>query len=333
MSFEGAPAIFPLALLDEGHTGVALFMTLSGYLFAKLLDGKRVDYGPFFWNRLLRLAPLLLLVAVLFDGFQWASGDFRPLHWIKTMVSGLVLPTWPNGGWSITTEMHFYLLLPFLVWASLKWRWAAIATIALTISLRAALFVHFGDVQYLAYWTIIGHVDQFVLGIFAFRHRDLMRKRHVLAILVALAFMVFWYRFDVVGGFYGTIRSPVWIILSTIEAVTYGCLIAYYDTSYTPKVTGISGLIGQAGAYSYSIYLLHPFVVFQASAFIDTHIMRLSNFYVASLWAALFFAAMVPVGWLSFKYIESPFLRHRRLYVRRPAETQVGGLALADQTA
>jgi len=29
-----------MALLDEGHTGVALFMTLSGYLFAKLLDGK-----------------------------------------------------------------------------------------------------------------------------------------------------------------------------------------------------------------------------------------------------------------------------------------------------
>lgn len=28
--FEGAPAVFPLALADEGHTGVALFMVLSG---------------------------------------------------------------------------------------------------------------------------------------------------------------------------------------------------------------------------------------------------------------------------------------------------------------
>ncbi len=33
---------FPLlSLLDEGHTGVALFMALSGYLFARLLDGAR----------------------------------------------------------------------------------------------------------------------------------------------------------------------------------------------------------------------------------------------------------------------------------------------------
>jgi len=30
-------------------------MTLSGYLFAKLLDGKRIKYGSFLWNRFLRL--------------------------------------------------------------------------------------------------------------------------------------------------------------------------------------------------------------------------------------------------------------------------------------
>ncbi len=35
--FGYAPSIFLLAPLDEGHTGVALFMTLSGYLFAKLV--------------------------------------------------------------------------------------------------------------------------------------------------------------------------------------------------------------------------------------------------------------------------------------------------------
>ena len=40
---EYSPNAFPLAIFDEGHTGVALFMTLSGYLFAKLLDGKGQD--------------------------------------------------------------------------------------------------------------------------------------------------------------------------------------------------------------------------------------------------------------------------------------------------
>ena len=65
ISFEGAPAIFPLAILDEGHTGVALFMVLSGYLFAKLLNGKRIAYSAFIWNRFLRLAPLLVFVFLI----------------------------------------------------------------------------------------------------------------------------------------------------------------------------------------------------------------------------------------------------------------------------
>src|SRR6185369_15141864 len=57
-----APAWSPLVLFDQGFVGVALFMTLSGYLFAKLLDGKRIIYHLFLWNRALRLAPLLLVV-------------------------------------------------------------------------------------------------------------------------------------------------------------------------------------------------------------------------------------------------------------------------------
>ena len=54
MLFEGPPFWGPLVLFDEGHVGVALFMTLSGYLSAKLLDGKKVIYHLFLWNRFLR---------------------------------------------------------------------------------------------------------------------------------------------------------------------------------------------------------------------------------------------------------------------------------------
>ncbi|MEC8989971.1 MAG: acyltransferase family protein, partial [Candidatus Latescibacterota bacterium] len=50
VSPEFVPRI-PLSLLNGEHTGVALFMTLSGYLFAKLLDGRRIHYRAFIWNR------------------------------------------------------------------------------------------------------------------------------------------------------------------------------------------------------------------------------------------------------------------------------------------
>lgn len=62
---QGPPPAFPLSLLSEGHTGVALFMTLSGYLFANLLDDKKIKYLSFIWNRFLRLAPLLFIVIII----------------------------------------------------------------------------------------------------------------------------------------------------------------------------------------------------------------------------------------------------------------------------
>jgi len=49
------PAIFPLSQLYEGHTGVAIFMTLSGYLFAKLLDNREVLWLPYIESPLLAL--------------------------------------------------------------------------------------------------------------------------------------------------------------------------------------------------------------------------------------------------------------------------------------
>ena len=72
--FEYVPALFPFSLLDEGHTGVALFMTLSGYLFAKLLDGKSIDYKVFLWNRALRLFPLLVVVILIVGILRFMSG-------------------------------------------------------------------------------------------------------------------------------------------------------------------------------------------------------------------------------------------------------------------
>jgi peptidoglycan/LPS O-acetylase OafA/YrhL len=43
--------------------------------------------------------------------------------------------------------------------------------------------------------------------------------------------------------------------------------------------------------------------------------MDISNFYLACLWALGFLLLMMPVGYLSFRFVESPFLRLRKPYV------------------
>ena len=326
VALEGAPALFPLAILDEGHVGVSLFMALSGYLFAKLLDGRSIDYAMFFWNRFLRLAPLLILVVVLADIGRALNGEgLNPWPYCREFVLGFLIPVppLPNGVWSIVVETHFYLVLPLLMKASASSRAALPIFLAAAILMRGLFFLEGGTVQVMAYWTIGGHIDQFLLGILAFRYRQLVQRNHVAAAAVALAFALFYYWFDQAGGYYhvGDTRpgAALWIILPTIDGIAFATLIAYYDSSFTPRADGISGLIAKAGAYSYSIYLLHVFVVFGAADFINRHMMDISNFYVACLWSLLCFAAMVPVGMLSFRYLEAPFLRLRRPYSRAAA--------------
>ena len=100
--------------------------------------------------------------------------------------------------------------------------------------------------------------------------------------------------------------------MPTIEGLAYSLAIAWYDTSFTQKSTAISKLIGQIGAYSYSIYLLHFFVVFKAANYINQNIMDISNFYIAIGWSIICFILMLPVGYLSFRFIEGPFFKIKK---------------------
>lgn len=315
--FEGAPHLFPLALLDEGHAGVALFMALSGYLFAKLLDGASIRYGWFLYNRLLRLLPILIVAMLLYVALiYWQNGDLKAV-W-RDIRRGWLYPTLPNGGWSITVELHFYLVLPLLLLIDRHRPWLLFGLIAVFVCVRFYLHTRLGEIQTLSYWTIVGRIDQFTFGIIAYRYRHYF-SRGWLALLAAIAFSAFYWWFDARGGFYQMPSYPspsrLWIVLPSIEGVIFGVLIAWYDARLIDGRSVMSRFIGQLGAYSYSIYLLHFFVVFHAAQFIDQEVMPLNNFYVACIWSLLVFCLMIVPGYLSFRFIEGPFLRLRRRYI------------------
>ncbi len=318
--FSNAPSVWPASLLDEGHTGVALFMTLSGYLFAKLLAGRDVRFGSFLWNRALRLLPLLLLVLAIVGAMTIRAGEATLLEYLAFLAKGLLLPTLPNGAWSITVELHFYILLPLLLLASRRSSWPLAAAIAATIAIRAAIWTVEGTVQTLAYSTLVGRFDQFACGILALRHRDAIARRWPWAAFAILAFVALFHRFDANGGYYGAsgypTEDPAWIALPTIEGIGYACAIALYDGLCKPQDRGFSALLGRIGAYSYSIYLLHFFVVFHLAEATTRWLGPNPNFAACTAIATLAFVAMTPIGWLSYRFLESPFLRLRKPYLR-----------------
>lgn len=312
------PPMFPLSILSEGHTGVALFMALSGYLFAKLLDGKNINYVSFLWNRILRLAPLLIVVIILATLKQYMQGNDVGAY-LKFISGGLIWPVLPNGGWSITVELHFYLILPVLLFLSRKSKYLPLVFIAIMVLIRTYLYFEKGTIQWLNYWTIVGRIDQFILGILAYQYRHLIVGKHWLVIGILLSFAVFYTYMDSLGGFYSHYpwpsRNSIWIVVGTVEGLAYATLIVWYDNSFSHSTGRISRFIALIGTYSYSIYLLHIFYVFDLAKFIDKHIVELSNMYLALLLSPFCLLLMMPVAWFSYRFVELPFLRYRTKYI------------------
>lgn len=312
---------FPLnSLFAEGHTGVGIFMVLSGYLFAKITDGKRILYFPFLYNRAMRLAPLLIAVMAVDLLLIVLTDPSAAFGFLKRVAAGFVLPRWTHGGWSIAIEGHFYLIFPLIMLAESIRRYSSLVFLALGLSIRLWIYLNYGGdrLQDAAYWTILGRIDQFVLGILFFRYCNFVAGRHLIGLGAIAAWLLLWQQFDRMGGFYENDSKIVWAFLTTAEGLFYGVIIAWYDKSFAFSKTGLSGFVGKIGEWSYSIYLLHFFVVYKMANFINAHIVKLDNFYLAMLFAIPCFALVAGAGFLSYTYFEKRFLAKRIVYVRDP---------------
>lgn len=316
--FEGAPRVIPFAIFDEGHTGVALFMCLSGYLFCKLLSGRRVNYRLFLFNRALRLLPLLIFVVLAVFFIKYFNVGNSYYYWIS-ILKGLYLPTLPNGGWSITVEFHFYIFIPIFLWAVNSNRYFLAFFVVFPLFLRTFIWFYVGDIQNYSYFTIIGRFDQFFMGMLLYRFRHLVMGQHVAMAILIVLFLLFYWWFDKLGGFYLFPSYPsnnsIWIFMPIFEGFFYATLIAWYDNSFKHSIGWVSKVIAKFGEYSYSFYLLHFFFVFKAAEWIDKNLVDLSNFYMALFFSFVFYVAMFPLGYLSYRFIELPFLKFRRKYI------------------
>ncbi|MGE0562918.1 MAG: acyltransferase family protein [Pseudolabrys sp.] len=319
--YASGPA-FPLALFDEGHTGVALFMTLSGYLFAKLVGPQHIDFPNFLWNRAMRLGPLLIVVLAAWFVIGRLTAEPIP---VSDLVYGFILPTWPRGAWSIAIELHFYLVFPLLLFMARRYGIGALLfVVAAAIFLRVNWWLSVGEVQHLAYWTIFGRIDQFLFGmVFAFATMDGSLRRttlSVIAVISLISFLIVWTQFDAMGGFYNRTgapsQSPLWIVIPTIEAVTFGALIAWYDGSHIRLPAWLDRALTKAGEWSYSIYLLHFFPIIALRHYFWGREGSADDFYVAWLAATLAFIAFLPVAALSYEFFEKRFLAFRKPYLR-----------------
>jgi peptidoglycan/LPS O-acetylase OafA/YrhL len=222
--------------------------------------------------------------------------------------------------WTIWVEFQFYLLFPFLHAFALRYgQRYLLALIGLFILMRALVFLATGSVRFLAYETIFGRMDQFLIGMLA---------AHVYVRRPGLAANPLWLpaaALAAVGGIhlfsrgigYTDLQHPGWIVWTTVEGLLWaGVLLAYLNARIAlPRA--LDRALAALGAASFSIYVMHNLVI----AVLKRHVGLLpigGDTFTQALWTGLFVAmpAVLAVAALTYLLIERPFFPYRRPYVK-----------------
>lgn len=324
------------SLFWEGHTAVALFMTLSGFLFARICQNKSLDYKGFIQNRILRIYPLFLTAIFLAlyiapqeQPIMKLLGSIFCLQNVFGVEQELITPAL----WTIAVEFQFYLLFPFLLsFQQQDGNKALWKIIALAVLARGLVFMMTGTINDLAYRTIFGRIDQFLIGMIlglGFQSFKGALKSPVHTVLSGILAMAAIIGFHKIGGWEYSSHSPIWIVFPLIESCIWGYFISAYCASSWGFGKSISNKLAALGTLSFSMYVTHFFFSRILCIWMYPRIEKLwiASFGIAPhgsqlIWMAFFFSLLVvlPItcatSWLTYNAIELPFLRMRIKYTK-----------------
>jgi peptidoglycan/LPS O-acetylase OafA/YrhL len=313
------------ALVVEGHTAVALFMVLSGFVFAFGAADKRVAYREFLTNRFLRTYPLFLFILML--GTAVHFGTVTPLALLQTVLgaanfSGAErLGAFSNMFWSLGVEWQFYLLFPVLMALLNRGGPSRLLLLgAMVLGARVLGYQHGLDPVQGVYFQLIGRLDQFMCGMLAgwFYARNRARPlcQDLLPPAVALVLLGAW-AFNRFGGW----PYQHWLKLFTpsLEGVLWAVLIVGYvaviERSNLRK-TFLSRGLSAVGATSYSIYLWHfVFIDIQRAKGWVPQWLAQHELNAALVLTVTTLPAILVFSALSYKAVEEPFLGLRKRYL------------------
>lgn len=309
-----------------GGSGVVLFFVMSAFSLSLTWPRHLATGAPlrsFYLSRLSRIAPLLLvLLAVMVSRDQLrqpARYGADEIAWNASLLFGLS-PQWQAGivmgSWTIGVEMLFYVMFPLLA-VRVRGLPALLALLAAGYAL--AMWAAHAAPESLRFlgngYGLLTQIPVFVLGCVLFRAwqhlRDLSpRSRQRLGVsLLALGLA------GNAALFWGWLLGNAWATQWYLAALGYGFILLGLLLAIAPGAVAVlvGALVNRVtcflGTISYSLYLLHPFVVsrlYGAFARLYTQLPE-ATAYLAC--AALSLVLSIPLAWLTYRFIEKPGIR------------------------
>ncbi len=334
-------------VVGAGYLGVDLFFLISGFLlalpwFVHAGEGRPAPSAHgFYARRLRRIVPayyvqLVVLFAVvlpLLAGRGYWRSDLYVyifnavahalfLHNTTPLTSGSMQM---NGAlWTLAVEAQFYLLIPLVAPLFVRWGYAALAA-----SFALAILWHIGvqsgldglvaaeiaigapwgwpesTVRYLLLHQLPSYLVHFALGVvlgrawLAWRSLEQPRIERALVAIGAACALAVLYRLVAINGL--LLGELSWIV----PPLCLGVLLFWAVTTRIRAAYALlaRGPLAFLGRVSYSAYLYH------------LPLLLLWNAYARALpaWASLplYFAILIAISWLSWRFVEQPFLRRK----------------------
>lgn len=312
------------ALVTEGHTGVGLFFTLSGFLFMQIaLYQKQIVYRDFVRNRVLRIVPLFLTIFLVATSI--GRDKFQPQDLLYLFATNLGMA--PTSGtvitgaaWTISVEFLFYLMFPFLARFTLeRGPRYLVSLLVLMVFFKVAAYTVNDNSTLMYFSTFVGRFDQFLIGMLAallVQQRRVLLQRFAPLLLAGAAALVLadTALLHMVAPFGATPKSAFWIGWSMLEAAGWAAFIVAWVSFQHRLPPALERALCHGGKVSFSFYLLHMGVLHMLAVQVGlVHPTGVAWLDVAIM-LALAYGATWALATLSYNTIEEPFLRMRRAY-------------------
>jgi len=318
-------------IVMTGGTGVTLFFVTSAFslcLAARPGEERGQALAAFAARRFFRIAPLfyaVLVVSLLRDTWLFSADHSPGIIAANAAFVFNLLPGQETGivwaSWTIGVEMLFYAVFPFLlVRAETVLQAAVLVLITLLIAraypefmLRLPLSQAARDSQ--NQWTVLRHLPVFAFGILIYRIYDRLFDRGPPPRAAGVALLlgaVYFYMSMLAGGLgKGLLHdSYYW------QAVIFGAIIL--GVVIYPASLIVNRATLHLGKISYSLYLIHPLVVFALTPFYRTveaqGWVRTVSF---GLCAIVTVGTVTAIATLTHALIEQPGMRLGSYLIRR----------------